>query len=192
MLELMQQQLIEAVENAGFKQAGFVWGEGANPAKLAFVGEAPGKNEVEKRRPFVGQAGKNLTNFLTTVGLTREDIYITNAVKFRPVKEGKRGWINRSPSVQEERLCCPFLHKELARVNPKVVVTLGNVPLRVLTGGEFTIGQCHGQALPWDDLGYPSVLFPLYHPASIIYNRALVDVYQQDLAKLAMVLEKLG
>lgn len=158
-------------------------GEGNAHAQLALVGEAPGAQEALQGRPFVGAAGKNLDAFLAGVGLSREDLYITNAVKFRPTREGKTGRLsNRTPTRKEVALFRPWLLEELTAVGPRVVATLGNTALRAVTGTDgLVIGDVHGQPLPTTGA---FVVFPLYHPASVIYNRALQDTYAEDLGKL--------
>ncbi len=160
-----------------------VYGAGDPDAALVLVGEAPGEHETIQRRPFVGKAGKNLDGFLATLGVAREAIYLTNVVKFRPVRvHPTRGSLsNRPPSRQEIELCAPLLREELAIVAPRVAVTLGNVALRALCrDAAVTIGICHGR--PLEAEGF--MLFPLYHPASVIYNRSLAETYQQDLLAL--------
>jgi DNA polymerase len=182
-------QLLKAADVAGVCHGGFVWGEGPTSSRIVFVGEAPGASEVKVGRPFVGQAGRNLDDFLSMAGLCRDDIYVTNAVKFRPVKQGKRGLVNRPPSMLEIRLCSAFLAEEIARIGPLLVVTLGNVPLKALAGDGLTIGQVHGTTLPLRQVSEQTSLFPLYHPASIIYNKRLAEVYQMDIAQLADVVK---
>lgn len=158
-----------------------VFGEGAFSAKLMMIGEAPGEQETLQGRPFVGKAGKNLDEFLELSGLKREEIYITNTVKFRPVKKSPAGrFSNRPPTKEEIALFLPWLKKEIALVKPLCVATLGNVPLRAVTGRNITIGETHGQFLDVDGLR----LYPLYHPASLIYNPALRDVYLEDVKRL--------
>lgn len=115
------------------------------------------------------------------------DLYITNAVKFRPVRTAPNGRTgNRPPTREEAALFLPWLKKELALVSPALIVTLGNVPLRALTGRSLPIGRVHGQALEGED-GQP--LFALYHPASVLYNPALRATYAQDLAQLRQKLQ---
>lgn len=160
-----------------------VYGGGDADAAVVLVGEAPGEQETLQRKPFVGKAGQNLNGFLAVLGMGREDIYITNVVKFRPVKVHPiRGSLsNRPPSREEIALCAPLLCQELGIVAPRVVVTLGNVALRALCQDPCAvIGGCHGRPQPMGDWE----LFALYHPASIIYNRGLADTYQQDLLAL--------
>ena len=162
-----------------------VFGEGRVPARVALVGEAPGAQEALLGRPFVGRAGKNLDEFLALSGIRREDVYITNTVKFRPVRTSEAGnTVNRAPSREEIRLCLPFLRRELELVNPEVIVTLGNVPLKALTDSSAVIGEVHGQWLDCDGRR----LYPLYHPASIIYNRALRPAYELDVMRLGEAL----
>jgi uracil-DNA glycosylase family 4 len=172
-----------------------VWicGEGNPDAALMLVGEAPGREEVRLGRPFVGQAGKNLDEFLGMLGIEREEIYITNAVKFRPVKVNpETGRVsNRTPSREETALCAGWLFQEIAIIEPRIVVTLGNIPLRVITDdGRSVIGAMHG-CLHHLEIGPQKqsiALFPLYHPASIIYRRELKPVYEADIRELKRLL----
>ena len=158
-----------------------VFGEGSFHSRLMMIGEAPGEQETLKGRPFVGKAGKNLDDFLALSGMNRAEMYITNTVKYRPVKRSAAGnTVNRAPTQEEISLGLPFLRRELALVDPEVVVTLGNVPLRALLGRQATIGALHGQWQMWEGRR----LYPLYHPASIIYNRALKGVYEEDVVRL--------
>lgn len=164
-----------------------VYGEGAQSARVALVGEAPGKEETMQQRPFVGKAGKNLDEFLEATGLSRQNIYITNVVKFRPVKYSPKGTVsNRTPTAEEIALFKPWLQEELRLIKPALIVTLGNVPLRALTSPKSVIGQAHGRLHEEEVLG--TRLFALYHPASVIYNPALREVYAQDLQALRAVL----
>lgn len=160
----------------------FVVGEGPSNARVALVGEAPGKDETLQGRPFVGKAGKNLDEFLDMTGLKRADLYITNVVKFRPVRVSDKGTTaNRPPNAEEIALFKPWLLEELTTLCPDFIVTLGNTPLKALCGAKEVIGAAHGRVLS-EVLG--AKLFPLYHPASVIYNRSLRPVYEDDLQKL--------
>ncbi len=165
-----------------------VLGEGKDMRPvLMLVGEAPGETEVIKRHPFVGKAGKNLDEFLTLARLNREDIFVSNAVKIRPTEIGPTGRTrNRAPNKEELSLFIPWLMKEIKAVKPRYLVTLGNVPLKALTENKNTVGDCHGQWLE-SQAGIP--LFALYHPASIIYRRALAPVYEEDVLNLAEALQ---
>ena len=167
-----------------------VLGEGkeTHPA-IMLVGEAPGAQEVIEKRPFVGRAGKNLNAFLQTVALEREELYVSNVVKFRPRKPGKTGKdINRTPSLTEVEAFLPCLFEEVAMVSPKVIVSLGNTPLYAFTG-EKNIGQVHGKMMTVKIEERDYNLFPLYHPAAVIYNRSLTKVYEEDVRKLGELLQ---
>ncbi len=162
-------------------------GEGNPGAVLMLVGEAPGAQEEKAGRPFVGAAGKNLDAFFAGVGLRREALYITNAVKFRPTQPGKAGRVkNRTPSPREVAAFRPWLLAEIEAVRPRVIATLGNTALRAVTGGAYTIGDVHGEPLARDG---SAAVFPLYHPASVIYRRELRAVYEADLQALRGYLE---
>ena len=161
-----------------------VFGEGPAQARLMLVGEAPGEQEAMLGRPFVGKAGKLLDAFIAGTGLTRGEMYVTNTVKFRPSRISKAGRVvNRTPTQEEIAAFLPFLKKEIAQVDPACVVTLGNVPLRALLGEKETIGQAHGQLRRQEDRLY----FPMYHPASMIYNPGLKAIFAQDMEKLGQL-----
>lgn len=182
-----------------FQPLRLVFGDGrTQQPPMMLIGEAPGEQEALQGKPFVGKAGKNLTEFLSAVGLKRSDLYISNVVKFRPTKVSAAGrTVNRPPSRKEIEQFKPWLFREIAIVKPTVLVTLGNVALGALMPEGGTIGESHGR---WRDVTIASAgtgtltlpLFALYHPASVIYNRSLAAVYQQDLAILRNSLENYG
>ena len=160
-----------------------VYGYGNCSSDIVLVGEAPGAQEVIQGRPFVGKAGKNLDDFLLYTGIERENVYITNVVKYRPYRISySNNMMNRAPTRDEIDAFRPFLVKEIEIIDPKVIVTLGNTPLTALSRGNVTIGRVHGMVM--DSIVEGKKLFPLYHPASIIYNQNLRDVYLKDLEKL--------
>ena len=164
-----------------------VHGEGPVGARVMLVGEAPGEQETLKRRPFVGKAGKNLDEFLELAGIERGELYVSNAVKFRPTKLSSAGRVvNRPPTREEVKLFLPWLRREIELVGPEVVVTLGNVPLRALAGPKVVIGDVHGRFLELDG----ARLYPMYHPASLIYNPSLRPVYARDVERLAQCLRE--
>ena len=166
------------------RENALVFGEGPSQPKLMLIGEAPGEQESLQGRPFVGKAGKNLDHFLELAELRREEIYISNAVKIRPTKTGRTGRIsNRPPTRDEIALFRPWLIREIEEIRPRMIAKLGNTPLHAIAGGKLTIGQVHGTVIPAGETGLP--LFALYHPASLIYNRALTDTYEQDIRTLA-------
>lgn len=164
-----------------------VLGNGSIKEKIMLIGEAPGAEEVKEGKPFVGKAGKNLNEFLEILGLKRENLYISNVVKVRPTKPSPKTGnpVNRPPNREELDFFVPFLQEEIQITKPEFIVTLGNFALKnTLMNNKITIGECHGQVMEYK--GFK--VFPLYHPASVIYNRALSEVYQQDLLKLKEIL----
>ena len=159
-----------------------VFGEGRVGAPVMMIGEAPGEQETLQGRPFVGKAGRNLDEFLEGAGMDRAQLYVSNTVKFRPTKRSAAGrTVNRPPTQEEIRLFLPWLMREIELVDPRCVITLGNVPLKALTDRRQVIGDVHGRLIDWNG----RKLFPMYHPASVIYNPALEDVYRRDIAEFA-------
>ena len=159
-----------------------VFGEGRVGAPVMMIGEAPGEQESLQGRPFVGKAGKNLDAFLAQAGMDRAALYVTNVVKFRPTKLSAAGRsVNRPPTQEEIKLFLPWLLREIDLVDPRYIITLGNVPLKALTGRGSVIGDLHGSFIDWQGRR----LFPMYHPASVIYNPALKDVYSRDITAFA-------
>ncbi len=190
LLNKLKKECIRKINEIYKEEKVVVFGEGNSNAEIVLVGEAPGEKETKYVRPFVGQAGKNLDEFLNILDLKREDIYITNTVKFRPYKINPKTnrLSNRPPDREEISLCLPFLEKQIDIIDPKIVVTLGNVSLKALMGdNSITIGEAHGKYTKLNKY----YLFPLYHPASIIYNVKLKDVYNEDLIKLKEFAAKL-
>ena len=166
-----------------------VFGEGDANADVMMIGEAPGEQETLLGRPFVGKAGKNLDAFLEASALDRSALYVTNTVKFRPTKRSAAGRVvNRPPTQEEIRLFLPWLEREIALVDPACIVTLGNVPLKALMDRRAVIGDVHGQFV---EAGGRR-LYPMYHPASLIYNPALREVYGEDMRRFAQWLSESG
>ncbi len=189
MMDDMRAQLSALIDSVyeGEKKV-LVFGEGAPFARVMMIGEAPGEQEALQGRPFVGRAGKNLDEFLAMSGLSRGEMYVTNVVKFRPTRISDAGRIvNRAPTQEEIQLFLPFLKREITLVKPRVVLTLGNVPLRALLGPGAVIGEMHGTLLetPYGNL------FPMYHPASLIYNRSLRDAYAADMGTLSELIKNM-
>jgi len=159
-----------------------VHGEGCIGARIMLIGEAPGEQETLQGRPFVGKAGKNLDEFLELAGISRRELYVSNTVKFRPTKISAAGrTVNRPPTQEEVRIFLPWLKKEIDMVKPECVVTLGNVPLNALAEKKTVIGEVHGTFLNCDGRR----VYPMYHPASMIYNPSLRTVYREDIGRLA-------
>ncbi len=172
-----------------FPNRKIVPGEGNEKANIVLIGEAPGREEEEQRRPFVGKAGKNLSEFLDLIKLQRADLFITNVVKFRPTKLSEYGSVsNRTPTESEVAEYLPYLKAEIECINPKIIVTLGNTPLKALLGSEVYVCKLHGRLQSYEG----RKLYPLYHPASLIYNPSLKDAYREDVLKLRKLLDEYG
>lgn len=195
--DYLKQEIIKIYENHNSDDiGGYITGDGPIPCDILFVGEAPGKTEVETGKPFVGAAGKNFEKYLDSIGVKREDIRITNTCFFRPIKKkiGKNNRIsisNRPPKSNEISLFSKVLDKEIDLVNPKIIITLGNVPLKRLTNFN-SIGECHGKVYFIESLNRN--VFPMYHPSSLIYNRNedFHNLYKTDWINLKKALTKLS
>jgi uracil-DNA glycosylase family 4 len=147
-----------------------VFGDGSSKARLVFVGEGPGADEDEQGLPFVGRAGKLLTQMIEAMGLQRKDVYICNVVKCRPPG-------NRAPEPDEVTACSPFLLRQIDVMNPKVIVCLGAVAAKTLLNTTRGISQFRGQWLDWR--GYK--LMATYHPAYLLRNPPAKSEVWKDL-----------
>lgn len=160
------------------KNANPVLGEGNPNAEIMFVGEAPGEQEDKQGRPFVGNSGKFLAELLDSIGLKREDAYISNVVKFRPPD-------NRDPTPEEKAACLPFLMLEISIIRPKVIVPLGRHSLAHFFSS-MTIGDAHGKPQKLTD---ELTVFPIYHPAAALHNPGLRQALKDDFHALGTYLE---
>ena len=167
-----------------------VFGDGNPNADIVFIGEAPGKNEDVQGRPFVGASGKFLNEMLASIGLERQDIYITNIVKYRPPN-------NRDPSPQEKKAFLPYLQSQLEVIAPKVVVTLGRHSTNCFLP-DLQISKSHGepqrvrlQLKQSSDDVLEVVILPLYHPAAALYNGGMRQTLLDDFAAIQQLLKKL-
>jgi len=156
-----------------------VFGDGNPDSELVFVGEAPGKKEDEQGIPFVGAAGKFLNEMLAMIDLKREDIYITNIVKYRPPD-------NRDPLPDEKSSFLPYLESQLEVIQPKLVVTLGRHSLNCFLP-DLQIGQVHGQPKRYKGRVY----LPLFHPAAALYNGGMRQTLIDDFALIPTLLKKI-
>lgn len=159
-------------------------GEGNPDADIMFIGEAPGKKEDELGVPFVGAAGKFLAEMLATINLKREDIYITNVVKYRPPN-------NRDPLPSEVLACEDWLHRQIKIIKPKIIVTLGRHAMEHFVPGK-KISEVHGQTFTQtiSDLG-TQTFFVLYHPAAALYNGGLRATLIEDFKKIPQLVKRL-
>lgn len=187
----------------GMRLEGINFGAGPAHPKLMIIGEAPGREEIESLIPFHGASGKELMKSLASIGLKREDVYITSAVRSRPYsvkkvfskKENKEvtKYPNRKPTKKEILAHAPLLDFELRYAQPKVIVTVGTTALSRLLDHKYEISKVHGKIIKntsilelndkkdgyvWSNEKYTVV--PQYHPAAVFYNRKLVDIIAQD------------
>lgn len=159
-------------------------GDGNPESKIVFIGEAPGKSEDEQGIPFVGAAGKFLAEMLETINLKREEIYITNIVKYRPPN-------NRDPLSEEKDICRDWLIEELNFINPKLIVFLGRHSMNDFFPLE-KISNVHGKLLikKFNHINTKYFL-PLYHPAAALYNGGMRETLTEDFKKIPKILEKI-
>jgi len=141
------------------KRSNVVFGTGNPNADLMFVGEGPGANEDRQGIPFVGAAGQLLDKIIKAIGMSRDEVYIANVVKCRPPG-------NRDPLPDEVASCMPYLERQIALVQPKVLVALGRVAAQTLLGNEQSISRMRGQWHSFEKVP----LRVTYHPAALLYN----------------------
>jgi len=156
-------------------------GEGLVDGKVIFVGEAPGEQEDIQGRPFVGAAGKLLTDLLSSIGLRREDVYITNIVKCRPPN-------NRPPRKDEVASCKPYLERQFSLIAPRVICPMGNSAIHSLMESDKSVTDLHGIPFEVEGVTY----FPMYHPAAALYTFQLRKVLEEDFRKLRALLDSVS
>ncbi len=150
-----------------------VFGDGNPHAELALVGEGPGEEEDRQGLPFVGRAGKLLTQMIEAMGLERKQVYICNVVKCRPPS-------NRTPEKDEMSTCGPFLERQLMVIRPKLIVCLGSVAAQALLGTGEPMGRIRGKWFDWRGMK----LLPTYHPAYLLRNPNAKGIVWEDLQKV--------
>ncbi len=174
--ELYQQiSLCQQCEIAKFRTK-VVPGEGAEDADIMFIGEAPGWHEDQQGRPFVGPAGQFLDALLASIGLKRQQVYIANVIKCRPVG-------NRDPLPTEIRNCRPWLERQIEIISPKMIVTLGRYSMAMFFPGK-SISQIHGTAQKRDNVIY----YAMYHPAAALHQQSLRQAIEADMLKIPSLL----
>lgn len=179
-----------------------VMGDGDPDADIVFIGEAPGKEEDRQGKPFVGPAGRLLNEMLTTIGLQRSDVYVSNIVKYRPPN-------NRDPLPEEKAAFLPYLNEQLETIRPKLIVTLGRHSMEAFLPQGLKISQIHGQpkrirrpktedGMLNSALGHPPsdtnswVILPLFHPAAALYNGSMKRILTDDFALIPSILKKIA
>ncbi|MEX0800137.1 MAG: uracil-DNA glycosylase [Dehalococcoidia bacterium] len=153
-------------------------GEGPPDADILFVGEAPGFNEDQQARPFVGAAGRFLDELIASIGLRREQVFITNVIKCRPPN-------NRDPLPGEVDACRKYLDRQIELLQPKVIVSLGRYSLAWFFPKD-AIGKVHGQPKVRDG----TYFMPMYHPAAALHAGNMRRVIEEDFRKIPAVLEQ--
>jgi DNA polymerase len=164
----------------------YVPGVGTQEARLVFVGEAPGRDEDLQGEPFVGNAGKLLTEMLQTIGLSRSDVFICNVLKCRPPN-------NRDPTPEEIAACGGYLIRQLDVIKPDVIVCLGRFAAKFifeLFGLEFSsISRVRGRVFEGERWGKKVRIIPIYHPAAILYRPQLRDEYEEQFKKIGNLIK---
>ena len=166
-----------------------VFGKGNPNADIVLIGEAPGAEEDVQGIPFVGRAGKELDKLLQKIGLTLDDVYICNILKYRPPE-------NRDPSMDEIKNHTPYLIDQLKVIKPKIIATLGNYSTKFVLGGFSPDGMksvggisaLHGKGQNVEFDGVECLVVPLYHPAAMLYNPKLRTLLEEDFLVMAGIL----
>lgn len=179
-------QEMEADKNLPLRtrETRLVFGEGNPDAIIYCLGEAPGYYENQQGRPFVGQAGKLLDKLIASIGLKREDVYISNVVRFRPPE-------NRDPSPAEIAAFQPYVDREIEIIDPKIIVTLGRFSM-----GKFLpfekISGIHGlpRSIMWNNKEV--LVMPMYHPAAALRANSIMRQLEDDFVRIKEELEKIN
>ena len=151
-------------------------GEGPEDAELLFIGEAPGWNEDQQGRPFVGAAGSFLDQLLASIGLKREEVYIANVIKCRPPQ-------NRDPLPDEIQSCRKWLDRQLEIIQPRMIITLGRYSMARYFPGE-SISKIHGKPRKENNVVY----YPMYHPAAALHQGSLRQMIEADMLRVPRIL----
>jgi len=191
-LEAIKQKIISELK-CPLKDAAtnIVFGKGSSDAPILFIGEAPGEKEDLEGKPFVGRAGKQLDGLLNKIGLTLDEVYIANILKYRPPK-------NRDPKPEEIANHTPYLIEQIKVIKPKIIATLGNFSTKFVLA-KFSvsgmrkiegISKLHGKIIPIEIEGVKFTVCPLYHPAAMLYRPQLRETLDEDFWKMGLFLEE--
>lgn len=150
-----------------------VFGQGNRQSDIMFIGEGPGEEEDRQGQPFVGKAGKLLTQIIHSIGMNRDAVYITNAVKCRPPA-------NRNPKAQELDACFPILNRQIHFIDPKLIVTLGNIAMHQLIPEAPGIMKARGNMYQY--MGIP--VLPVFHPSYLLRNPSSLHLMWEDMRRI--------
>lgn len=166
------QDFFKQLDSEYMNEERFVPAVGPQDAEVMLIGEAPGANEVEEGEPFVGRAGNKMDDILHDIGAERSELYITNLVKIRPPE-------NRDPKKDEIKAWAPLLDKEIEKVEPDIIITLGNFPSRYMLDTSKGISQIHGRIFTREG----QKIMPVFHPAATLYDHSKTPELEKDLRK---------
>ena len=169
-------QMLHEEMKSNFPDKELIFGYGNINSKIMLLGEAPGKEEVIQGKPFVGRSGRLLTRTLEKNKISREKIYITNVVKFRPPN-------NKTPKTSEIKEYLLYLEKEILIIKPKIICPLGNTALKALTE-KGNVTKVRGKMAQEEIEGQKFLLLPTFHPAAILRNMNRLSMFEKDLKKL--------
>ena len=182
LLKKIEQDILDNLE-CPLKDAAtnLVFGKGNPDAQILFIGEAPGEKEDLQGLPFVGRAGKQLDKLLNQIGLTIDDVYIANILKYRPPK-------NRDPSNEEIINHTPYLIEQIKAIKPKIIATLGNYSTKFVLSGfkpeqmkeVAGISELHGKPKKMSFNNTEFIVVPIYHPAAMMYRPQLRESFEED------------
>lgn len=176
-LELLKKEILEN-KSLPLQESNLVFGEGSPEAQVFFIGEAPGLREDQLSRPFVGRSGQLLTKTLESIGLKREEVYISNIVKRRPPD-------NRDPELAEIEAYKPYLERQIEIIDPKIIVSLGRFSFNYFApNGKISRDQ--GKIFKLGE----RLLIPMFHPAAALRGTTNLKEFQKGFKKLARVLIK--
>ena len=183
-LDELHDHLRESAQN-------LVFGKGNPNARIMFIGEAPGEQEDVQGVPFVGRAGRELDKLMRSIGLTLDDAYVANILKYRPPN-------NRDPTNDEIKAHTPYLVDQIKAIQPKVVITLGNFSTKFVLADFDTdrmksiggISFLHGKSVQKSINGLQFKVYPLYHPAAILYKPGLRQELEKDFLGIKLLLDQ--
>jgi len=192
-LEDIEKEILDDSSLPLHENGKLVFGKGNSKADILFVGEAPGREEAESGIPFVGRAGKELDKLLNSIGLSLDDVYIANILKYRPPQ-------NRDPNAEEIKRHTPYLVKQINIIGPKVICTLGNFSTKFVLAGFNPDGmksidgvsKLHGMPKTIRVRDHEYTVVPLYHPAAMLYRPQLRQELERDFKRIAELLGLTG